>query len=231
MENKKKIKRDYLKGLSYKKIQKKYNITHDQLLYLIHSNKWKRESNRSEVQKGNKNAVGNSGGHAPKHNKNALVTGEYESIFSDFYDEKEKAIAQQLKQSDEMAKLEQDIELYTIREKRMLERIKDLKNSNKDMTIQSMARSKTNSTGYDGIATESSHTYAESTVDKIQRLEESLTRVQQARVKAVDAKQKLKTEQEKHELQKQYFAIKYSQEENEIEDTSEMDEIIYGKNN
>ncbi len=38
---------------------------------------------------GNKNATGNSGG-APKNNRNAVTTGEYESIMWDFLDDDEK---------------------------------------------------------------------------------------------------------------------------------------------
>ena len=62
-----------MKGLKYKDIEGKYNITHSQLIYLIQKGKWKRKSNRSEVQKGNQNAKGNKGGNGPgQGNKNAV---------------------------------------------------------------------------------------------------------------------------------------------------------------
>ena len=226
-----KIKKDYMDGMTYRKIEKKYKISYNQLIYFIQSNKWKRRSNRSEVQKGNQNAKGNKGGHAPKFNKNAVSTGEYESIFSNFYTEEEKNIAKKLREQDEVKKLEHDIEVYTIREARMLQRIAKLNDSGKDMTIQSMNRHKSCSSEIGGYTNESTSTYAEPTVDKIQKIEEALTRVQQSRVKATDAIQKIKLEKEKHELQKKYYSIKFAQEEDELEDTSEMDEVIYGKNN
>ena len=65
-----KIKKDYKKGFKYNEIESKYNITHSKLNSLIRKYKWKRKSNKSKVQKGNKNAVGNKGGTgAPKQNQ------------------------------------------------------------------------------------------------------------------------------------------------------------------
>lgn len=64
-----------MRGMKYKDIQEKHNITKSQLVYLIQKNKWKRESNRSKVQRGNQNAKGNKGGNGPgKRNQNALTT-------------------------------------------------------------------------------------------------------------------------------------------------------------
>lgn len=68
------LKRDYKKGFTYKQLQQKYDISPNKLKYIIQQNKWKRKSNRSKVQKGNQNSVGNSGGHAPKRNQNAVTT-------------------------------------------------------------------------------------------------------------------------------------------------------------
>lgn len=70
-----KIKKDYMSGLKYTKIQEKYSITKSQLIYLIQKNKWKRKSNRSKALKGNQNAKGNRGGPgAKKRNQNAVTT-------------------------------------------------------------------------------------------------------------------------------------------------------------
>ena len=187
----KKIKKAYEKGKTYKDIEKKYGVTSNQITYLIRSNKWQRESNKSEALKGNQNAAGNCGGGAPENNKNAVTTGEYESIFSDFYSDKEKMIAQRLKETTNYSKLEQDIELYTIRETRIMQRIQELRSSKKDLTIESITRHKTNSMNSDGTSSESTSTHAELTMDKIQKLEESLTRVQQAKVKAIDRLHKM----------------------------------------
>ncbi len=58
----KKIEKDYMSGMKYSKIISRHKITRNKLEWLIQKYKWKRESNRSEVQKGNKNAIGNKGG-------------------------------------------------------------------------------------------------------------------------------------------------------------------------
>lgn len=168
------IKKDYMKGFTYKKIQKIHNITKNQLIHLIQKNKWKRKSNRSKVQKGNKNAKGNKGGHAPRGNKNAVTTGEYESIFADVLEEDEKKIFDNYEKGTKETIIE-ELNLLTIRERRMLKRIQTLKDKNKDLTI--IRISKTDS---------GTNTEAKITLDLINQIESGLTRVQQAKRRALD---------------------------------------------
>lgn len=165
----KKIKKDYLAGAKHKEICEKYSITLNQLKYLIRKNNWKRKSNRSKAQKGNQNAVGNSGGHAPEGNQNAVTTGEYANIFNTVLDDDEQNI---LKNELEGTKetLLQEIKILTIREKRMLARIKELKEKNRDMTIMKIHKDK------DGTSTEVAHT-----LHLINKVEEGLTRVQETK--------------------------------------------------
>lgn len=202
------VKKDYLNGWTYKEIEEKHEISHNQLLYLIRKNKWKRESNRSEVQKGNKNAKGNKGGHAPKKNKNAVTTGEYESIYKDVLDDEELELFNNYSIKDKIEELMNELKLLTIREKRMLKRIADLKNTGKDLTINSITRNKNSTTEYGGMASESSSTYAESTVEKIQRIEEALTRIQEAKRRCIESMHKLEIENKKFELQEKVFNAK-----------------------
>lgn len=196
-----KIKKAYEKGKTYKEIEKKYNVTSNQITYLIRSNQWKRKSNRSEVQKGNKNAAGNRGGKAPKKNKNAVTTGEFETIYKDVLDDDEVELYGKYKVEDEKETLIEQIKILTIRENRMLKRIKELKDSGKDLTIQNITRSKSSTTEYGGFASESSNTLAESTVDKIQRIEEALTRVQDSKRKCLEALHRFKLEDNRFELE------------------------------
>lgn len=165
--------------MKYKDIEAKNKISHSVLRSLIKAQKWKRKSNRSETA---------------KNNKNAVVTGEYESIFQDFYSEKEILLSQKIKDIDEIEAIKQDIELYTIREHRILERIAELKNSGKDMAVTSITRNKQYTTEDGGYSTEGTSTFAEDVREKIQRLEASLTRVQQAKVKAISLLNKMKSE-------------------------------------
>ena len=185
-----KIENDYKSGMKYKDIEEKNGISHNDLRKLIKSKKWTRESNRSEVQRGN---------------KNSLVTGEYESIFRDFYSEDEILLSQKIKDIDEIEALHRDIELYTIRERRILSRISELKNSGKDMAVTSITRNKQYTTEDGGYSAEGTSTFVEDTKEKIQRFEEALTRVQQAKVKALAMLHKIKSDRANFEFKKQVF--------------------------
>lgn len=137
----KKIKDKYVKGLKYDDIIKEFNITKSQLIYLIQKNNWKRKSNRSKTMKNNKNAKGNKGGSAPKYNKNAVTTGEYETLFSSFFSEEENTIYNYNNFDNTEKELLHEIKLLTIRESRMLSRIKKLQDGS-DMTVTSLSKSK-----------------------------------------------------------------------------------------
>lgn len=204
----KKIENDYNAGLKYKEIENRYKISHNQLLYLIRKNDWKRKSNRSEVQKGNKNAKGNKGGHAPLKNKNAVTTGEYESIYKDVLDDEEIELFNGYSVKNKVKELENELKLLIIRERRMLKRIADLNSTGKDLTINSITRNKSSTTEYGGNISESSSTYAESTIEKVQRIEEALTRIQEAKRRCIDSLHKIEIENKKHDLQEKVFNSK-----------------------
>lgn len=175
-----KIKNDYLQGMRYKDIFKKYNITLPDLKKIIR--KYNLTRDKSQVLKGNKNAKNNKGGQPPMGNKNAVTTGEYESIFQDVLTDEEKDIFKKIKvENTDSLLLNEYIEEYkllTIREFRMMRRIMTLEKSKTDMTIGSIEK-KNNSQGNIETTTE-----AEATLDKIQRIEDGLTRVTEAKRKS-----------------------------------------------
>lgn len=175
-----KIKNDYLQGMRYKDIFKKYNITLPDLKKIIR--KYNLTRDKSQVLKGNKNAKNNKGGQPPMGNKNAVTTGEYESIFQDVLTDEEKDIFKKIKvENTDSLLLNEYIEEYkllTIREFRMMRRIMTLEKSKTDMTIGSIKK-KNNSQGNIETTTE-----AEVTLDKIQRIEDGLTRVTEAKRKS-----------------------------------------------
>lgn len=182
-----KIKTDYLNGMTYKDIFKKYNITLSDLKKIINKNKLTRS--KSELLKGNQNAKNNKGGKgAATNNKNAVTTGEYENIYDDVLTDEEKALFKNYKISDmDNLLIDEYISEYKmliIREKRMMRRIKKLEGSDKDMTIGHIR--KKNSDGATETVTE-----AEATVDKIQRIEDGLTRVTEAKRKSRESMIKL----------------------------------------
>ena len=170
----KKLKKDYKKGMKYNDLMSKYNITQPELRSIIRKNKWTRTKNE-----GHKNALGNKGGNgAPEENKNAVVTGEYENIYKDVLEEDELELYENYEINDAEQLLIEEYKILTIREKRMLQRIKDIKSRGKDMTINYIRNEKGKST--------KTITDAEPTINLIQRIEDGLTRVQEAKRRCID---------------------------------------------
>ncbi|MBO5004497.1 MAG: hypothetical protein J6D03_04485 [Clostridia bacterium] len=176
------IKKDYLQGMKYKDIIEKYNITQPELRSIIRNNKLTRT--KSKAQMGNKNAVGNKGGYGTENNKNAVVTGEYEKIYKDVLDEDELELYKNFEVNDKEQLLINDYKMLTIREKRMLTRISTLKHKGKDMTINFIRNKKSK------FETETI-TDAEPTLNMIQRIEDGLTRVQEAKRKCLESLAKI----------------------------------------
>ena len=179
-----KIKTDYLNGMTYKDLFKKYNITLSDLKKIIH--KYKLTRDKREILKGNQNAKNNKGGQGQPNNKNAVVTGEYENIYDDVLTEEEQNLYNNYKISDDdidnllIKEYIAEYKLLTIREKRMMKRIKTLEEKDKDMTIGAIR--KKNTSGSSG--TTETITEAEPTLKTIQRIEDGLTRVQDTKRKS-----------------------------------------------
>lgn len=180
-ESIKKLKKDYKKGMKYNDLMSKYNITQPELRSIIRKNKWTRTKNE-----GHKNALGNKGGNgAPEENKNAVVTGEYENIYKDVLEEDELELYENYEINDAEQLLIEEYKILTIREKRMLQRIKDIKSRGKDMTINYIRNEKGKST--------KTITDAEPTINLIQRIEDGLTRVQEAKRRCIESLARLNT--------------------------------------
>ena len=88
-------------------------------------NKSERSQRRKGGQPGNRNAVGH-GGTGPPGNKNAVKTGEFETLFFDTLDDEERELLEMV-QPDKEQLLLQEIQLLTVRERRMLKRIDGLR--------------------------------------------------------------------------------------------------------
>lgn len=166
--------------MTYKDIFKKHNITLSDLKKII--NQYKLTRNKSELYKGNQNAKNNKGGKgATSNNNNAVVTGEYEKIYKNMLTEEEWTLYKNynINDNDELQMQEyiHEYKILTIRENRMMERIRKLERTEKDMTIGHIK--KKNSGGDTETITE-----AEPTIDTIQRIEDGLTRVQEAKRKS-----------------------------------------------
>ena len=193
------IKKDYMAGKTYKQIAEKHGVTYNEVLYLVKKKQWKRESNLSKVKKGNQNAKGNKGGPgAEKRNTRALKTGEYETIYDDLLTDEEKALLKQIELDDKKYQIILEIKILSIRERRILKKIQDLQNG-KEMSIVRMSKSSSNNVSYRDNGTLTT-TEAESTLNIVQRLEEALTRVQEAKRRYIDSYHKIETDDRKLEL-------------------------------
>lgn len=207
-----KIEKDYKDGYTYNKLADKYKLTYNQVTYLIKKNKWKRKSNLSLVHIGNKNAVGNSGGPgAETGNKRAVTTGEYETILVNVLSEEEKNIYENLKIDNKRQCIEEEYKMLTIREYRILKRIKSIQDKEKDMNIERIVKRQYNSDTSNETETV---TEATNVVNPLQKLEDSLTRVQEAKRKCLDSLHKMETDDRKLELDLIRLEIEAAREDN-----------------
>lgn len=120
-----------------KEIASELNVSDSQVRKWKSQDKWSAElksnvtngksnvTNQGGAPIGNQNAVGNKGNSRaspPKRNKNALKTGEYETIFFDTLSDDEKDIYSSL-DDDPSFVLSEEIRLLKIRQFRMMKRI------------------------------------------------------------------------------------------------------------
>lgn len=151
-------------------------------------------------QLGNKNAAGhgapkknkNAAGHgAPEKNKNAVTTGEFETLLFDCLEPEERQLAQSVP-ADKEKLLLQEIQLLTVRERRMLKRIENLKQ--KDFTTvkkkQGTEKDKWTDLNED-----------HATLGQIQNIEDALTRVQARKQAAIDSLHRFGVDDAKLELE------------------------------
>ena len=172
-----------------------------------------KEKRKKGGQPGNKNATG------PPGNKNAVTTGEFETIFFDTLEKDELELVDNTP-FEKMKLLKQEIQLLTVRERRMLKRIDDLKKS-KEVVID------TETHGTQGDSEVSLVNY-ESKLNKIQNIEEALTRVQDKKQKAIDTLHKFEMDEQKLELtvmKLELEIMKQGGQDEEVEDDGFMEAL------
>lgn len=125
------------------------------------------------------------------NNKNAISTGEFESIFFDTLEDDEIKLVDSI-EIEKRNLLIHEIQLLTVRERRMLKRIAVLKN--KEMTLKSYK------TGIERDADTDLKEF-ESNLMQIQNIEEALTRVQEKKQKAIDLLHKFDVDEAKLDLE------------------------------
>lgn len=125
----------------------------------------------------------------PKKNKNALKTGEYETIWLDTLDNKEQELYQQIR-TDVIQQLDNEIRLTDIRIRRMMMRISLL--NNKDFTY--VEKQKKKGVGPMGPV-DVNEVKAKATMGQIQDIEDALTRVQSRKEKLLKLKHQIESGQ------------------------------------
>ncbi len=129
-EIRKKVKQDYMEGMKYKDICDKYNISMNTLKSWVKRYNWSEErkskskkgahKNKRGAPKGNKNAVGNSGGNGPpKGNLNAIKHGAYQSLYADMLNTEDKIIFNMIQPS---TNIDDEIKLLRLKIARLLNR-------------------------------------------------------------------------------------------------------------
>lgn len=116
-----------------------------------------------------------------KNNKNAVTTGERESIVFDFLEDDEKELLKQV-ELDQLKQINNEIKLIDIRLRRMMQRIAKL--SEDDMTTTKATYKKNE---FEEEYVETKH----DTLSQIQNIEEAITRVQGQKLRLIKAKHDL----------------------------------------
>lgn len=213
---------DYLKGLKYKEIAEKYDVSLSTVKSWA-SRYWKKKGcNPKEkvATKKKKGApIGNKNATGPPGNKHAVKTGEFENIFFDTLEEDELCLIKNI-EIEKKKLLEQEIQLLTIRERRMLKRIDKLNEAN-EVVID------TETHGTQGDSEVSLVNY-ENKLNKIQNIEEALTRVQDKKQKAIDTLHKFEMDEQKLELtvmKLELEIMKQGGQDEEVEDDGFMEAL------
>ena len=222
----------YLQGAKLVEIASQLNLPEGTVRRWKSTHRWESErsdkkSERSKKRKrgaqpGNKNSSG-----GPPGNKKAVTTGEFETLLFDCLDPEERQLAQAVPE-DKMQLLLQEIQLLTVRERRMLKRIELLRKSADevgatlydDSGMTAVSRKigiekgkKTDLLEYQGK------------LGQIQSVEDALTRVQARKQRAIEALHKFGYDDARLELETmkiELTALKLGGQDTEVKDDGFM---------
>ncbi|EAD3671817.1 hypothetical protein EHQ06_12280 [Listeria monocytogenes] len=167
--------------------------------------------NRGGAPPGNANAIGNTGGSAPIGNKNAVTTGEYETLSWEFMTERERQLYDSM-DDDLITRTNQTIRDSEIRKYRMMERIANIEKSMSDVEKSTLKqlRDKEYIGEKDGkkvrivrqeLITVEEREKITAKIDRILNIENSLTNVTNQLIRAI----KQRSDLEQAEVKKEYM--------------------------
>lgn len=225
----------YLKGMKLVEIASRLNLPEGTVRRWKSTHRWDNErsdkkSERSDKKKrggqpGNQNATG------PPGNKNAVKTGEFETLFFDCLEPDEQKLIQTV-QPDKEQLLLQEIQLLTVRERRMLKRIESLKlleqSSNPEEVQEDDELEKAppgmSVTKYKSGMDKGKPTLLreyEGILGQIQSIEDALTRVQARRQRAIEALHKFGYDDAHLELETMKFELELLKQDGQNEDDTD----------
>lgn len=232
---KEKVLSDYKKGVKPKKLAENTGISINTIKSWISREK-KKEAEKAASRKGaskkkkdapstgkrgaplgNKNAKGGRGGAAPLRNKNAEKHGAYSKIYWDTLDDDELSLIDDM-WDDEEEQLIMQIQMFSIRERRLMQRIKkyrDMEEKNSGLGISSVSKTKDTNMRLDpdgrplvdpdgkpifDVVSERTVTNTSTVITSIMHLEAELTKVQRAKTKAIESLSKIRLERDRLKL-------------------------------
>lgn len=225
----------YLKGMKLVEIASQLKLPEGTVRRWKSTHRWDNErsdkkSERSDKKKrggqpGNQNATG------PPGNKNAVKTGEFETLFFDCLEPDEQKLIQTV-QPDKEQLLLQEIQLLTVRERRMLKRIESLKlleqSSNPEEVQEDDELEKAppgmSVTKYKSGMEKGKPTLLreyEGILGQIQSIEDALTRVQARRQRAIEALHKFGYDDAHLELETMKFELELLKQDGQNEDDTD----------
>ena len=225
----------YLKGMTLVEIASQLNLPEGTVRRWKSTHRWDNErsdkkSERSDKKKrggqpGNQNATG------PPGNKNAVKTGEFETLFFDCLEPDEQKLIQTVRPDKEQLLL-QEIQLLTVRERRMLKRIESMKlleqSSNQEEVQEDDELEKAppgmSVTKYKSGMEKGKPTLLreyEGILGQIQSIEDALTRVQARRQRAIEALHKFGYDDAHLELETMKFELELLKQDGQNEDDTD----------
>ena len=181
------------------------------------SQKKKTNARHKGGQPGNRNAAGNKGGPLKPGDKIAEKHGAYSSVYWDVLDESEKDMIEDIPMDEEMLLIEQ-IQLFAVRERRIMIAINKYRNQKEPVALYACTRNEDKRTfatpedkeeyearvaekvaNKERLPGERYHitTQTENKDNIIARLEKELSTVQSKKTKAIDSLARLRLEKQK----------------------------------
>lgn len=219
-----------LKGMKLVEIASQLNLPEGTVRSWKNRYKWdcnvaKEKRNVAKRKKGGQ--PGNQNATGPPENKNAVKTGEFEALFFDTLDVDEQKLIQTV-QPDKEQLLLQEIQLLTVRERRMLKRIDQLRmlerqdptsDSDSETVPPGMSVTEYSSGIEKGKLTELKK--YEGILGQIQSIEDALTRVQARKQKAIETLHKFGYDDAKLELATMQLEFAMLKQDNVDENTTD----------